>query len=119
MQAPGPEAAGQTGVAFAQMLADQLDAASCVLDAVVSRVSLPLMRVMALKVGEVITLPRAAIDRICLEGLDGRALAEGRLGQNRGMRAIRLAGVEAVPQARAAPPVREGAVPAEPLRQTG
>ena len=119
MQAPGPEAAGQTGVAFAQMLADQLDAASCVLDAVVSRVSLPLMRVMALKVGEVITLPRAAIDRICLEGLDGRALAEGRLGQNRGMRAIRLAGVEAVPQARAALPVREGAVPAEPLRQTG
>ena len=89
---------------------------TCVLDAVVSRVSLPLARVMALKVGEVIALPRAAIDRISFEGLDGRALAEGRLGQNRGMRAIRLAGSDgAAPRSAAA---TSGAL-AEPLRQTG
>lgn len=118
-QASGPDAAGQTGAAFAQALADQVDTVSCVLDAVVSRVSLPLARVMALKVGEVIPLPRAAIDRICFEGLDGRALAEGRLGQNRGMRAIRLAGGEGAAPARAVPPAREVAVQAEPLRQTG
>jgi len=112
----GPDTAAQTGQAFAQALADQLDAVSCVLDAVVSRVSLPLARVMALKVGEVITLPRAAIDRISFEGLDGRALAEGRLGQNRGMRAIRLAGGDGAAlrsaQTAAAPAL------AEPLRQT-
>jgi flagellar motor switch protein FliM len=115
-QVSGPEAAAQIGQVFAQTLAEQVDAARCVLDAVVSRVSLPLARVMALKVGEVITLPRAAIDRICFEGLDGRVLAEGRLGQNRGMRAIRLNSGEV--QARKAVGI-ELALRAEPLRQTG
>ncbi|MFC3179856.1 FliM/FliN family flagellar motor switch protein [Cypionkella sinensis] len=112
--APGPENAAQAGQAFAQALADQVDAVSCVLDAVVSRVSLPLARVMGLRVGEVITLPRAAIDRISFEGLDGRALAEGRLGQNRGMRAIRLTGGEA-----AVPRAMLPAASSELLRQTG
>lgn len=120
-QVPGPEATAQTGKAFAQALADQVDAVSCVLDAVVSRVSLPLARVMALKVGEVITLPRAGIDRIHFEGLDGRALAEGRLGQNRGMRAIRLSGGDGAVQARTGGGTASPAqtVLAEPLRQTG
>ena len=122
-QTPGAESAVQSGLAFAQALADQVDAVSCVLDAVVSRVSLPLARVMALKVGEVISLPRAAIDRICFEGLDGRALAEGRLGQNRGMRAIRLAGGAGIVQTHAQPgaeiPAPQISQLAEPLRQTG
>lgn len=112
----GPMDATQSGLAFAQALAEQVDAVSCVLDAVVSRVSLPLNRVMALKVGEVIPLPRASIDRIQFEGMDGRRLAEGRLGQNRGMRAIRLTSGEA--QARKAAGVVLDAV-TEPLRQTG
>lgn len=120
-RAPGAEAAVPQAVAFAQALADQLDEASCVLDAVVSRVSLPLARVMALKVGELISLPRAAIDRIHFEGLDGRALAEGRLGQNRGMRAIRLSGAETMAQPRVKPgdPAREAVATVEALRQTG
>ncbi len=112
----GPETAAQSGLAFAQGLAEQVEQTACVLDAVVSRVSLPLNRVMALKVGEVITLPRASIDRIQFEGMDGRRLAEGRLGQNRGMRAIRLTSGEV--QARKAVGV-DLAVVAEPLRHTG
>lgn len=80
----------QNGAAFADALAAQVEDAGCVLDAVLARVSLPLTRVMALRVGEIVTLPRARIDQISFEGLDGRALAEGKLGQNRGMRAIRL-----------------------------
>ena len=114
--APGPEAAMQSGQAFAQALAEQVEQTGCVLDAVVSRVSLPLNRVLGLKVGEVISLSRASIDRIYFEGMDGRRLAEGRLGQNRGMRAIRLtSGDLQTHKAFGA----ETAVVAEPLRQTG
>ena len=112
----GPDSAAQCGLLFAQALAEQVEEVACVLDAVVSRLSLPLNRVLGLKVGEVITLSRASIDRIQFEGMDGRRLAEGRLGQNRGMRAIRLTSGEV--QSRKAV-VGEVAVAAEPLRQTG
>ncbi|MEO5613685.1 MAG: FliM/FliN family flagellar motor switch protein [Cypionkella sp.] len=112
----GPEIAAQSGLAFAQALAEQVEETACVLDAVVSRVSLPLNRVMALKVGEMIPLPRASIDRIQFEGMDGRRLTEGRLGQNRGMRAIRLTSGEVPPRK---PVGIELAVVAEPLRHTG
>jgi flagellar motor switch protein FliM len=90
LRLPNPEVDTHAGAAFAQALAEQIEDVGCVLDAVVSRVSLPLNRILGLKAGELITLPRACIDRIYFEGLDGRTLAEGRLGQNRGMRAIRL-----------------------------
>jgi len=112
----GPEAAAQSGQAFAQALAEQVEETACVLDAVVSRVSLPLNRVLGLKVGETIPLPRASIDRIQFEGMDGRRLAEGRLGQNRGMRAIRLTSGDV--QARKAVGIEVAVVP-ELLRQTG
>ncbi|MDZ4309973.1 MAG: FliM/FliN family flagellar motor switch protein [Cypionkella sp.] len=111
-----PDLAAQSGQAFAQALAAQVEETGCVLDAVVSRVSLPLARVLALKVGEIIPLSRASIDRIHFEGLDGRRLAEGRLGQNRGMRAIRLTSGDV--QVRKASAV-ETTAGAEPLRQTG
>ena len=113
---PGPEAAAQSGLVFAQALAEQVEQTTCLLDAVVSRVSLPLNRVMGLKVGETIPLPRASIDRIQFEGMDGRKFAEGRLGQNRGMRAIRLTSGDV--QARSAAGIELAAAP-EPLRQTG
>ena len=88
------EAEAQAGPAFAEALAAQVEAADCVLDAVLARVTLPLTRVLDLTVGEVLTLPRAGIDRLCLVGLDGRSLSEGKLGQQRGMRAIRLTEAE-------------------------
>jgi len=37
-----------------------------------------------------VPLPRAALDQIRLEGIGGRRLGAGKLGQNRGMRAVRL-----------------------------
>lgn len=76
---------------FAQALAEQVEASGCVLDAVLGRVSMSLGRVMALEVGEVIPLGRATIERLHLSTLAGAALVEGKLGQHRGMRAIRLA----------------------------
>ena len=91
----GAAPVGQTdkaaaGPAFSALLADQIENADCVLEAVLTRVSMPLSRVLTMAVGEVITLPRAGLDRISFEGIDGRCVAMGKLGQNRGMRAVRL-----------------------------
>ena len=93
-QSPGVKAAADAGVdhghAFLQALSERVNGAACGLDAVLARLKLPLSEVMALEEGMVLALPQAALDRISLEGLDGRRVAEGRLGQNRGLRAIRL-----------------------------
>ena len=93
------------------------------LDAVLTRVALPLAQVLNFAVGDVLALPRAGIDRLSLVGLDGRSLSDGRLGQQNGMRAIRLTAQDiaarqppqmAAVAAAAAPAV----LPEEPLRQT-
>ncbi len=102
-QAPGLKAAADAagadhGHVFLQALAERVNGAACGLDAVLARLKLPLSEVMALEEGMVLALPQAALDRISLEGLDGRRVAEGRLGQNRGLRAIRLSEGEAVPE---------------------
>ncbi|MDO9637313.1 MAG: FliM/FliN family flagellar motor switch protein [Pseudotabrizicola sp.] len=76
--------------AFSAALASRVDAASCQIEAVLTRLSMPLSEVMGLSADMVLPLPTAALDRICLDGLDGRHVGEGRLGQHRGMRALRL-----------------------------
>lgn len=95
--------------AFAAALGDQVMAVDCVLEAVLHRMTIPLSAVMALQSGDLVPLPMAALDRIGLEGGDGRRLAEGRLGQNRGMRAVRLA----PPAMVAAPQIEEAEVEVE------
>ena len=78
------------GHAFMQALGERVNGAQGGLDAVLARLTLPLNDVLSLTEGALLALPQAGLDRISLEGLDGRRVAEGRLGQNRGMRAIRL-----------------------------
>ena len=78
------------GHAFAQGLADRINGAPTRVEAVLGRLTMPLAHVMALTEGMILPLQDAALDRISLEGLDGRRVAEGKLGQNRGMRAVRL-----------------------------
>jgi flagellar motor switch protein FliM len=103
------------GAAFSRALGDQIRAAHAELTAVLHRVTIPLSAVMGLKPGDLMPLPMAALDRIVIEGLDGRRLAEGRLGQNRGMRAVRLTPAQAdLPAAQLG-----AAVSAAPLRATG
>lgn len=60
------------------------------LGAVLGRIRLPLCDVMALKVDSQMTLPLSQLEEVQLEGLDGAVLALGRMGQYRGMRALRL-----------------------------
>lgn len=76
--------------AFAAALTARVENADCALDAVVARLSMPLAATMHLAVDMVLPLPSAALDQISIEGLDGRRVAMARLGQNRGMRAVRL-----------------------------
>jgi flagellar motor switch protein FliM len=100
---PAPVAAAL----FSKALNDQVMRTEADLAAVLHRFTVPLSYVMALQEGDLVPLSSAALDRIVLEGLDGRPLATGRLGQNRGMRAVRLA-----PQAMAEEVPATGSVPA-------
>ncbi len=78
------------GHLFVQALSERVNGANCRLEAVLARLTLPLSEVMGLSEGAVLALPQAGLERISLEGFDGRLVAEARLGQNRGMRAVRL-----------------------------
>ncbi|MGP3696150.1 FliM/FliN family flagellar motor switch protein [Rhodobacter sp. NSM] len=101
---PEGEAAPPTD--FGNALAEQVMGADCRLDAVLSRVTLPLGMLMQWQVGDLVELPKATLDGISFEGLDGHRIAEGRLGQHRGMRAVRLS-----PAAAAMEPASGGVVP--------
>lgn len=102
--------AAEAGPAFTLALGEQVLAAGARIDAQLGRLVLPLAEVMGLRPGQVLALPQAAIDRISVEGIDGRHLALAKLGQTRGMRAIRLQ-VEAGAAAET-PPAAAMAVPA-------
>jgi len=117
---PDPVALVDPGPIFAAAFADRVQGADSQLEAVLARLTLPIAVMMALQPGEVLPLPLSALDRITLEGIDGRRLAMGKLGQNRGMRAVRL-----MPEAGQAATPRPGTVIAGPdpgppvLRHTG
>jgi flagellar motor switch protein FliM len=90
-----PEAdffAQDTGIpdVFAAEFSDQIAAVPTQLDAVLAQIILPLDRILRLQAGEVLALGGAGLDSIQLQGIDGLALAAGKLGQQRGMRAVRL-----------------------------
>ena len=86
-EVPDPAASAPS---FSIMLAEAVMGAGCVLQAAIGRLSMPLQQVMALEVGQVMALPDATLERITLEAPDGHRLAQARLGQNKGMRALRL-----------------------------
>ena len=78
------------GPVFAQALSERVNGALARVEAVLARLTMPLAHVMALTEGMILPLQDASLDRISLEGLDGRHVGDGKLGQNRGMRAVRL-----------------------------
>ncbi len=91
--APPPRDDAQTdaeGAAFAAALTRQIEAVPCRIEAELVRLTLPLARAMALAPGDVLPLGDATVARMTLRGIDGALLAEGRLGQTRGQRAVRL-----------------------------
>ncbi len=92
------KADAEEGARFQTAFADQVLASGATLDAVLARITLPLDEVMALAPGEVLRLGMVSVDRIDIDGLNGVRLGGGKLGQNRGMRAVRLANTQAVPR---------------------
>ncbi len=86
----GPDQAEAEAPQFTAALSAQVMQADCRLDAVVGRLTLPLRQIMALAVGETLPLPSAALDAVSLETAEGRHVAGARLGQHRGMRALKL-----------------------------
>lgn len=85
---PPPSRAAE--MVFGAALGEQIMGAKAEIVAVLARVSLPLETILNLKVGEPLVLNDATLDQICLEGRDGHRFATGKLGQNGGMRAIRI-----------------------------
>ncbi|MDZ7904969.1 MAG: FliM/FliN family flagellar motor C-terminal domain-containing protein [Cypionkella sp.] len=83
-------AAPAQGDTFTQDLANHVQGLPANLDACLAQISLPLERILRLQVGEVLALPLASLDQIDVKGIDGQRMGRARLGQNRGMRALRL-----------------------------
>lgn len=75
---------------FTADLREQLDHATVMLEGVLGRIQLDLAALMALGVEDVLPLFGASLDTVQLEASDGRRLATARLGQARGMRALRI-----------------------------
>jgi flagellar motor switch protein FliM len=92
----GPDALAEDPreAAFSAALMAQVGHAECRLDAILLRLQVDLTQMMALGVEDVLALPGASLDLVQLETPDGRRMATGRLGQARGMRALRLRHVE-------------------------
>lgn len=62
----------------------------CLLDAVLARLSLPLATLLGLQAGQVVPLGRASLDATWLADVNGGVVARARLGQQRGLRAVRV-----------------------------
>lgn len=94
---------GKADKDWSSALVSSISQAQASLNVVLHRHILPLSQVETLRVGEVLTLPMEAMGEVRLEAEDGDCAAIGRLGQIRGMRAIKLSGTgegaEAAPEA--------------------
>jgi flagellar motor switch protein FliM len=97
---------------FTASLSAQVMQADCRLDAVIGRLTLPLRQIMALAPGETLILPLAALDALSVETIEGQRVAGARLGQHRGMRALKLN--EAVAARATAAPSRAVQTASEP-----
>lgn len=82
------------GPAFSAALSEAIMQVEAQLEAVIARVKLPLGQVTSLREGDLLPLPLAALDRVGLDSSSGQTVGQGRLGQNRGMRAVRLGEIE-------------------------
>lgn len=75
---------------FNAELREQVGHATATLDAVLVRMQVDLSELMGLGVEDVLPLFGASLETVQLETLDGRRVATARLGQARGMRALRV-----------------------------
>ncbi|MEY8839195.1 FliM/FliN family flagellar motor C-terminal domain-containing protein [Cribrihabitans sp. XS_ASV171] len=86
-------------------LADASGVIRAELDAVIARIRIPLAVLSKMDVGSCLELPGAKLANTSLVAIDKRTVARGRLGQCRGMRALRLN--EKLPDPTEAEPLEE------------
>ena len=86
--------------------------------AVLARVSLPLVELLKIEAGQSLPLPQGALAAVQLEGVDGRLICLGQLGQGNGRRALRLTPGEASEQPVGLPVMPSALLPAceQPLQ---
>jgi flagellar motor switch protein FliM len=84
-------------VAAPAHLEEVVTKAPVVLDAVMARLRLPLRDVLALKPGDLLPIPREALNETQIIGTRGHVVAAAQLGQMNGWRALRLISGEAMP----------------------
>ena len=92
-RAKGAEPEAQTAQSDAHFntdLREQLGQATATLDAVLVRMQVDLSELLGLGVEDVLPLFGGSLETVQLETLDGRRVATARLGQARGMRALRI-----------------------------
>ncbi|MBV7378055.1 FliM/FliN family flagellar motor switch protein [Maritimibacter dapengensis] len=82
--------AGVGSHGFTEALAEAVQGAQARLSGTLHRVELPLSRVMELSVGTLVSIPGQALTRVSIEDIEGRPVAQGRLGMQNGQRAIRI-----------------------------
>lgn len=82
--------AADESTAWDRTLHENVMRAPASLRAELGRVTLPLAELLALGVGGALTMPLSNLEEVRLVALDGAPQAVGRLGQSRGMRAVRL-----------------------------
>jgi flagellar motor switch protein FliM len=102
---------------FTAALASQVFQADARLDAVIGRVTVPIRQILGLQAGDELELPLASIDAVALEALDGRCVATARLGQNRGMRALKILSAEPTGKVHPQPGQAPRVAPAEPVEE--
>ncbi|MBJ2151688.1 FliM/FliN family flagellar motor switch protein [Paracoccus sp. IB05] len=83
----------QSSASGSEGFAADLGQTECELQAVLGRRMLTLNEVMQLEPGQLLALNDASIAKISLHGIDGRAVAAARLGQQNGYRALRISTV--------------------------
>ncbi|MER5170412.1 FliM/FliN family flagellar motor C-terminal domain-containing protein [Thioclava sp. GXIMD2076] len=80
---------------WAQQMESTVMGTRAELTAVLHRWSMPLSGVMSFKPGVEIPIPREALEKLRVEGVDGRRMGTAKLGQHSGRRALRLTANEA------------------------
>lgn len=86
------KAGADAATGWAHMLEKNVGDSSAEITAVLHRFQISLAEVQALKVDALISVPKAAIIEISMEGSDGVVVGDARLGQQNGHRALRLKG---------------------------
>jgi len=79
---------------WSQTMQSVVGASHVNISAVLSRVQMALVDVQALKVGDLVPVPKSAVTSISMEGADGGVVGHARLGQQNGYRALRVCGAD-------------------------